>query len=203
MEPTNDAPVVILEYADKQLFKIEIATAYLDKMGQRSHGPSGPDAYLVGGSDGAWHPADYDFDAAAITGLNQHPFVRERLVPFIKIAKAYLRGRNVPLKSFHIEVLVARTIPPLLHQWQVSNFRCSYHHMLAGFLTVTPPLLNNPVSIPGSFSEPISSNIHIGSVVQWMNAQAARAWDLCKIQDEHRAIEAWRSFFGQPFPSVS
>jgi hypothetical protein len=46
MEPTTDAPVVVLEYADRTPFKIELAAGYVDKMGQHSHGQNAPECYL-------------------------------------------------------------------------------------------------------------------------------------------------------------
>jgi hypothetical protein len=79
MDPTTDAPVVVLEHADRPSFKIELAAAYTDTMGNRSHGADGPECYLVAGSGDRWLSADSDYDAAIISGTNQQPFIRENL----------------------------------------------------------------------------------------------------------------------------
>jgi len=201
MEPTTDAPVVVLQYKDK--FKIELAAAYIDKMGQRFHGPGGPDCYIVAGSDGSWLPADYDYDSVIISGLNQAPFIQNSLVPFIKIAKAYLRGMEVPLKSFHVEILVALTIPSTLLEWHKQQYTWGFNHILASFLGKAGALLWQPVSLPDSFSEPIDSNL---SPLQafyyhsWFEQKSQEAWRICKLSDECEAVEAWNCFFGSPFP---
>ena len=79
---------------------------------------SGHACYIVGTADGRWIPADYDFDAAFITGMNQQRVVEQSLVPpSIKMIKAFLRGK-VPLKSFHAEILCARRIP---QAWQIGK----------------------------------------------------------------------------------
>lgn len=205
MEPTTDAPVVVLEYRDK--FKIELAAAYVDKMGGRSHGQNGPYCYLVAGEGDTWLHADYDYDSEVITGLNQASFVQKSLVPFIKIAKTYLTGMDVQLKSFHVEVLVALTIPSKLLEWYGKGYAWGYHHLLACFLEEAQSLLNVPLQLPGSFSDPVDSNLSMLDTIalsEWMKKKSQEAWNICRLQkqSEYEAIKAWRSFFGSPFPTV-
>jgi hypothetical protein len=201
MDPAIDSPTVVLEYADG--FKIELVPCYRERTGKFSR-EAGPDCYIVGSPDGQWLAADYDYDAAFIGGLNQIDMVQRALVPSIKMIKAFLRNREIRLKSFHVEVLCARLIPAALIDWQSQNLRWDYHHILSYFLSNAYSLLNGPVGIPNSYSRPVDSNLsafdlqQIGGVLnQWGNA----AWGICKMENEAAALKVWRQFFGEPFPA--
>lgn len=68
MEPYVDAPTVVLEYADRPRFTIELVPAFVDRRNAVAAGRPAP--YLVAAVAG-WQIADYDFDAAIITQANQ------------------------------------------------------------------------------------------------------------------------------------
>jgi hypothetical protein len=134
------------------------------------------------------------------------PYINEELVPFIKVAKAYLRNKGVPLKSFHIEVLASLIIPLGLKEWHSQGYTWGYGHMLAYFLHEASKYLNKPVRIPGSFSDDVSHNLSEEKGLQWgiwMNIQASEAWKICELrkQSESQAVAAWYRFFGSPFPA--
>lgn len=213
MEPELDSPVVVLEYNDA--FKVEFVPAYIDKRPQFSHGDLGIDCYIVPDGKGGWKTADYDYDAALISAVNGRTDVAGMLVPFIKLAKAYLRGAKVPMKSFHIEILATLTIPKAIGRWSQENLTWGYEHLLAEFLSSAPGLMVGTtlltqglpagVSLPGSFSPATDSGLTADenkAVVDYLRKQAGAAWRLCGIKDEAEVVAAWREFFGDPFPAA-
>lgn len=201
MSPETDAPTVVLEYADG--FKAELVPCYRDFTGAypRSQGPA---CYIIGTSDGRWLAADYDFDAAFISSLNQNSIVKQSLIPSIKMVKAFLRGKNFRLKSFHTEILCAALLPYALEDWQAQNLRWDYQHILAQFLSEAYSLLDAPISIPGSYSPSVDSGMNpseLQELGQVLLKWGAAAWEICRIDDDGRAVEYWRDFFGDPFPT--
>lgn len=194
MPQQEDHPTIRLEYADQMA--IELAPAYEDATGKHSHGPNGPNCYIVGASPFTWVEADYDYDAGVISALNG--LSEEKLIPSIKLVKSYFRNAGVPLKSFHTEVLVANTVPGLVSEWK-GKYRYGYHHILAAFLSRVSQIIGAPTNLYGSFSPPIDSGLSVttlSSVGAFLAGRAAEAWRLCSTD----AIAGWREFFGEPFP---
>lgn len=201
MQPRVDAPTVTLRYADG--FRIELIPCFEDATGQHIH-LGGPVCYIVGKSDGGWMPADYDFDAQIITGANQTLAVGARLVPAIKLIKTFMRNRNLGFKSFHVEVLVALTVPAILAHWTAQGFSTGYDLLVAGFLLEVPRVLQGPVSLPGSYSLPVDSGFSIAELQdrgRWLSNRGEAARAICGFRDEGAALNGWRELFGDPFPA--
>jgi len=205
MKPESDAPTVVLEYADG--FKIELIPCYEDLTGTHPR-VFGPPCYLIGDSCGRWVAADYDYDAQVITGLNQSEALVQALVPAIKIVKVLLRNLFVGLKSFHIEVLCALTLPITIADWQNRSLNWGFQHVVAHFLKQVRRQLIGPVSLPGSYSPAVDSDLspvrlqQLGSALEKLGATA---WRICELDDKQNntrsALDCWRRFFGDPFPS--
>ena len=199
MAPVPDSPVVVLEYADK--LKIEIAPVFTDKTGARAHREGLPSAYLVPGKYGQWDPADYDYDALYISAMNEK--AKGALVPTIKIAKAFLRNRTL-LKSFHIEILAGLTVPDMVAHWESSNTPWGYPQLFAAFLGLASERLMNRVSLPGSYSPPVDSDLALMPSLMlgtMMRQWSEQAWQICNITEDARALAEWRRFYGEPFPA--
>ncbi len=208
MGPATDAPVIVLEYSDKDGFEIEVIPALADRTDAmkrlRSFSNTRPDSFLVPGPDGNWHRADYLYDANYITAVNCNQLIRGRLVPFIKIAKAFLRGQGVPLKSFHVEVLAARLMPEIARACSTQGIELECPQLLAAFLQTSSKYMDGPISLPQSDSEPIDSGLSVNellAVSEWMQKLATIAWDICASGDGAQAIDLWKEFFGSPFPT--
>ena len=150
MAPVKDHPVVTLQYADEM--KIELIPAFADATGAHPHPGTSIDCYIIGTSSGDWEPADYDYDAAVISRLNA--VTKQRLVPTVKIVKAYFRSVEMPLKSFHTELLVATIVPSIIAVWDAKNYSYGYEFILAQFLREASRVLTNPVQLVGSYSPP-------------------------------------------------
>ena len=196
MPQAQDHPSLRIEYADQMA--IEFVPAFEDLTGQHSHGPTGPNCYIVGSTPYMWVPADYDYDAHLIGTLNS--FTEGRLVPSIKMVKAYLRNVSAPLKSFHTEILVANIVPGLISEWKGKGYRYGYNHILAATLANISKTITVPAVLPGSFSPPVNSGLNVATLVAlgtFLATKAAAAWQLCAAN----TVQGWREFFGEPFPS--
>ncbi len=203
MRPKPDAPTVLLTYADQ--FTFEIVPALVDKTGRYNHQPGEPDCYLVGLKLNTWSPADYDYEAAYISSLNKQ--TGGRLVPSIKLIKAFLRGHGLspdPLKSFHIEILCARIIPPIIAFWEAYGLTWGYHQVLAYFLCNVGSQLASPVALPHSYSPPIQVNLSptdVQALKSKVDQLGQSAQKLCRLKDTPDTLKRWREFFGNPFPT--
>lgn len=201
MKPESDAPTVVLEYADG--FKIELVPCYRDLTGTYPR-QAGPACYVVGNAAGSWVPADYDYDAAYISGANQLQAVSQALVPAIKMVKRFLRNHNIELKSFHTEILCALILPQSIAGWNRQNLHWGYQHVLAQILSQAPNHLNGAVAIPDSYSRSVDSGLSVyrlQQIGQYLAKCGNCAWGICKVQDEGQALDLWRQFYGEPFPA--
>jgi hypothetical protein len=192
----QDHPIVRVEYADQMA--IELVPAFEDLRAQHYHGPSGPNCYIVGSSLHRWITADYDYDAQTILGLDAR--TEGKLVPTIKLVKAYFRNAKVPLKSFHTEILIANVLPGLASEWKGKGYRYGYHHLLAGFLSEVSKTITSAAVLLGSFSPPVDSGLSyatLSSLAGFLAARAEVAGQLCNANKIH----GWTEFFGVPFPS--
>ncbi len=202
MRPKPDAPTVSLTYADQ--FTFEIVPALVDKTGRYNHQPGEPDCYLVGLNRDTWSPADYDYEAAYISSLNKQ--TGGRLVPSIKLIKAFLRGHGLspdPLKSFHIEILCTRIIPPIIASWEAYGLNWGYHQVLAYFLCNVGSQLAGPVALPNSYSPQVQVNLSpadVQALKSKVDQLGQSAQKLCKLKDAPDMLKRWREFFGDPFP---
>ena len=200
MAPQKDHPVVTLKYADGML--IELIPAFLDCTGAHPHLGTGLECYVIGTVSGVWEPADYDYDAAVISALNG--MTNKKLVPCIKLVKTYFRNMEMPLKSFHTELLVATIVPPVIADWDAKKYSYGYDVLLAQFLRDASRVLTNPLQLVGSYSPPINSNLsqsQLASLGTWLQGRADEAWRLAQLSDKAQALAAWHNFFGDPFPA--
>jgi hypothetical protein len=190
----QDQPTVRVEYPDQMA--IELLPAFEDPRWRHYQGPDRPNCYVVGSSLYTWIAADYDYDTQIISGLDAQ--AEEKLVPTIKLVKAYFRNASVPLKSFHTEILVANILPSLVSEWK--GYRYGYHHLLAGFLSEVSKTITSAAVLRGSFSQPVDSGLSyaaLSSLATFMAARAEVAWQLCSAD----TIRGWTEFFGEPFPT--
>ena len=200
--PQAATPTVLLRYADQCTF--QLVPALVDKTGRHQHRPGEPDCYLVGVTRHSWSPADYDYEAASLSSLDL--LTGGRLVPAIKLIKAFLRGQGFspdPLPSFHLELLCARILPPILVFWETYGLGWGYQQVLAYFLSNIGNQLASPVALPHSYSPPLQLNLSPADLYVLKNkvdllGQAARR--LCRLPETPDTCKRWREFFGDPFP---
>lgn len=201
MGPRPDFPTVRLEYSDG--ISMEIVPAFIDRTGFHPHLPAEPECYLIGTSHGAWVPADYDYDAYVVSGLNR--LTNGLLVPSIKMIKAFLRNRGLGLRSFHVEILCARVLPPAISGWTSAGVHFGFPHLLSFFLANVWTVISQPVCLLGSHSTPIDSEksaADLFAIGRYLQLQGTKAWQICAEGDTVDALRSWRQFFGEPFPAV-
>jgi hypothetical protein len=157
----------------------------------------------VGKDSNNWQPADYDYDAQIIGGLNQIVKVKQALVPAIKLVKKFLRNRRTRLKSFHIEVLCAAIIPTQIISWENGQKAWKFRHVLAAFLSEVNTQLRGPINLADSYSVAVDSGMNgmqlsqIGAVLRNLGDEA---WRFCKLTDSSQTLEQWAKYYGDPFP---
>jgi hypothetical protein len=199
MKPEIDAPTVTLEYADN--FRVELAIGYEERTGKYPR-PSGPACYLVAGPTD-WVPADYDFDAQTISGLNSAPANAGSIVPVIKMMKHYLRAAEVPLNSFHIELIVCATLPKAIAEWTAQGQVWGYQHAFAAVLSSARIFMASGIALSGSYSPAVTSGLsgeELKKIGIFFEKAGALAWNICGVSEAYVAVERWRTFFGDPFP---
>ncbi len=188
----------VLKYADG--FQFEFIPAYIDGTGKYTKRTE-PVSYLIGTSKG-WIPNDYDYDAECITALNQSSTVQGNLVPFIKIIKTFTRDHEIPLKSFHTELLVAISLVPQLKAWEAHPYTWSYKHMLAEYFTEAADSVQTPAHLSGSVTPSQDSDLsskQLVSIGKNFKTLGEEAWKLCKV-DGPQGVRAWARFMGGHFP---
>jgi hypothetical protein len=200
MSPVKDHPTVCLKYADGM--SLELIPAFADGTGTYPHPGLGIDCYVIGTSAGIWTSADYDYDAAMISSLNG--MAKDKLVPAIKLIKAYFRSATIPLKSFHTEILAANIVPSTIIEWEKKGYEYGYHHILASFLAQASKIATIPVALSGSYSKPLDSDLSqatLATIGTFLASRAEVAWTLCADKFVTSALVGWRAFFGEPFPA--
>lgn len=199
MRPRIDAPTIVLDYSDD--FSVELIPCYRDLSGRypRFFGSA---CYVVG-MNGNWEPADYDYDAEFLTQLNQSSDVDGRLIPAIKITKAFLRNHEISIKSFFIEIVCAQHLPNILRFAKLFNADLGYARNLHIILDKLADELGMKLSFPGSHTPLAESGLSPLEELFIKNrlkklAQDART--LCNTFNSTALMDRWCGFFGSPFP---
>ncbi|MBI4236967.1 MAG: hypothetical protein HY696_00940 [Deltaproteobacteria bacterium] len=199
MRPRIDAPTIALDYNDD--FSVELIPCYRDLSGRYPR-LLGPACYVVGAT-GNWEPADYDYDAEYLTQLNQSSDVDGRLIPAIKITKAFLRNHGISIKSFFIEIVCAQHLPNVLRFAKLFNTDLGYARHLYIVLDKLADNLGKQLSFLESHTPPVESGLNPLEELFTKGrlkklAQDARA--LCNTFYSTALMERWSDFFGSPFP---
>ncbi len=192
----EDRPAIIVPYTDGSY--VEIVPAYRDRF--PDHQPTGR-AYLVPRTS-RWVLADYDFDAAAISEANKN--IGGRLIPCIKMLRAWRRNLAPALRTYHLEVLALSIIPEVLKYFQTNNLDVSWPKLLASFFTVGKEVIKQPAKIPGSLSEPADYYLTAAErnrLAELMKVCGEAAAASLQMNDTP-AIERWRKILGDPFPAA-
>lgn len=199
MRPRIDAPTIVLDYSDD--LSVELIPCYRDLSGRYPR-LLGPACYVVGAT-GNWEPADYDYDAEFLTQLNQSQGVDGRLIPAIKIVKAFLRNHGLSIKSFFIEIVCAQHLPNVLRFAKLFNTDLGYARNLHIILDKLADNLGMRLSFQGSHTPLVESGLSpleglfIKSRLKKL-AQDART--LCNTFYSSAHVDRWSDFFGSPFP---
>lgn len=200
MDPSPDAPVVALEYYDG--FKIELVPCYRELTGLYPR-PAGPVPYIVPTSDGRWVPADYDYDAAHVSGLNQGA-AAGHLIPMIKLFKGFVRSHALPLRSYHVEALAAKLVPQSVALRRLAGIPIDYHRLFAHLLEHSVDLLVADLKIGESYTGKVDSGLSPGQLVD-AKARLTKCAELAKRINELPAatdvVGYWRELYGDPFPA--
>lgn len=196
MGPYEDEPAIVMPYQDKS--SVELVPTYRDRVPART--PPGR-AYWVPRL-GRWELADYDYDAGYISTINQSS--KGRLIPVIKMLKAWRRHLVPGLRSYHLEVMAAAIVPATLRFYEARYQAVSWPLLVHGFLVCTISEVTKPARIPGSLSEPADYYLsyddrqaisqRIKTCADWAQATFGEI--------NSKGIEMWGRLFGPPFPGA-
>lgn len=196
MGPYEDQPAIVMPYQDKS--SVELVPAYRDRV--PDHNPIGR-AYWVPRLS-RWELADYDYDASYISVVNQSS--KGRLVPVIKMLKAWRRHLVPGLRSYHLEVMAAAIVPATLQFHEARYQTVSWPLLVHGFLVCATSEVTKPAQLPGSLSERADYYLsdcdrqaicqRIRTCADWAQATFGEA--------DSKAIEMWGQLFGPPFPGA-
>jgi hypothetical protein len=196
MGPYEDEPAIVMPYQDKS--SVELVPTYRDWV--PAHTPMGR-AYWVPRL-GRWELADYDYDAGYISTINQSS--KGRLIPVIKMLKAWRRHLVPGLRSYHLEVMAAAIVPGTLQFYEARYQAVSWPLLVHGFLVGATNEVTKPAQIPGSLSQPADyylSDDDRQSIRHQINTCAD--WARVTFEETNsKAIEMWGRLFGPPFPGA-
>lgn len=197
MRPKQNAPVIELAYADD--FSMELVPCFR----QIPLVAGLNDSYFVSPNYKDWTIANYDDDAACLTRINQE-VCAGTLIPFIKQTKYLMRRYKQfdKMRSIHLEALCAQVYPTIMNEMESSWLPFTTADYLARFLTIAPRIITLSVSIPGSRSTALGSELtyhelqNIGQAMMYYGT-CAQAVSSKPIQQQ---IDFWRCLFGPTFP---
>ena len=190
----EDQPTIIIPYSDGST--VELVPAYRDNTSLNN--PPGR-AYWVPRA-GRWALADYDFDAQYVSNMNQS-FLR-KVVPCIKMLKAWRRNLVPLLRSYHLEVLVCAILPRVIKAIEKQGSSLPWPLLLYGLFLNLQDTIYYPAQIPGSLSEPAdyyldnSDRQRIAKAAEVSTNYAKLAFDVPPT----KAMQMWRELLGTPFP---
>lgn len=200
MSPQQDQPTVSFQYGDGT--KVELVPAYLDKVGSSpsgvAHSPAGRAYWIPKG--GIWVLADYDHEAAHISLMNEKS--GGYLIPTIKMLKAIKRLHISELKSFHLEIVAADLIPPLVQMRRNSNTSISYPDLITDFFKYAGEYFKDPRKIPDSHSEHCFIDLLAKpAIMNQIEGVKKYCIAIQSLSSDTAKMEAWRTLFGDPFPT--
>lgn len=198
--PEKDAPTVTLDFKDN--IRVELVPTYRDKIGVNQSGVGHPvdRSYWVP-QNGSWVLADYDYDAAYISGMNLES--DGYLVPTIKMVKAAQKIHFPHLKSYPVEIIASSIIPSVVTYCKEHNLDITYPDLLECFFEGGTSMIANPLSIPGSNTPPITlDQTSLVSTQKIFNDVTGHIRATKAIIATSPAINNWRVLFGDYFPTI-
>lgn len=200
MNPQQDQPTISFKYKDNT--KIELVPAYLDQIGKSSdgtlHSPIGR-AYWIP-KNGQWILADYDHDANHITKHNK--LTDGWLIPTIKMLKAAKREYFPLLESFHLEIIAANIIPSVVAWRKQNGVQISYPVLITDFFNHATSYLENPIKFFDSHSPHCFLDVTTKTIILKTLKQIKNHCDeIESLGSDTAKLKAWRTLFGDAFPS--
>ena len=192
----QDQPAIVVPYDDGSY--VEVVPAYRDQF--PNHIPIGRAYYVP--RTGRWTLSDYDYDAEQISVANTK-LAGGRLIPAIKMLKAWRRNLVPSLRSYHLEVLALGIVPVVVEFYRNSNLVLGWSQLLCHFFELAAERIAVSSAIPGSLSEPADyylSGADRQRIASSMRSccEAAKASLSC---NDSQSIQLWRLILGEPFPA--
>jgi SMODS domain-containing protein len=200
LDPVQDPPTVTLTYADD--IEVELVPAYIDMIGSDPYGnyvgPAGRGYWVV--KSGTWEMADYDHEAAFISGQNAAS--GGYLIPVIKMLKAIKRLYFSDFGSFPLEILAAKIVPTSVSVKRTHQVPIFYPDLLQDFFEYAPSWLDIPIMVPGSKSPVITiDQFTRASLAKTFGTIAGFIGATKNQPNRTNQVEAWRQLFGDHFPA--
>jgi hypothetical protein len=177
-------------------FKIDVIPAF----------ETASDSYIIPNQRGqTWIPCNPKIHIKYLTDWNQA--LNGKLKPLIKMVKCWSKVNEVPIKSFHIELLVIDTFKSLNAE-AIKEVCSNYPRALTHIFQQGCLLIDNPFY--DEMNERVDGYLDKGNLrtVVWKKLQTAaeystRAIHFQKSGKERFAIGVWRGLFKFYFPKAS
>jgi hypothetical protein len=196
----TDNPTITFEYEDST--KVELVPAYLDNVG---HAPDGTLTSPLGRGywipkNNRWVMADYNYDAEYISEANKNS--DGYLIPTIKILKAAKRNLFPMMKSYHLEVIATSLFPFVVNYYKEQRWQITYPSLVYIFFLLGKDEVLKTINVPGSKSPSADAYMSTDKKQEFsvLFSKIAKYCEKTFAMNDNESIEAWREFFGVPFP---
>jgi len=177
-------------------FKLDVIPAYV----------AASNTYMIPNQKGqTWISCNPKIHIKYLTDWNQA--LSEKLKPLIKMVKCWVKTHEVPVKSFHIELLVVETFKSLTPE-AVVEVCSSYPRAITHIFQQSCLLIDNPFY--DEVNERVDTYLDKGNLrtITWNKLRVAtefstQAWHLQQIGRETLANRVWRRLFNNYFPKGS
>ncbi|MBI1805629.1 MAG: hypothetical protein HYR76_01105 [Ignavibacteria bacterium] len=201
MDPTPDPPTVTLTYKDN--VEVQLVPGYVDNIGSDTNGNYlghiGRGFWVV--KNGSWEMADYDHEAEYIT--TQNSLSGGYLIPTIKMLKAIKKLHFPTLSSYPLEIVASNIVSPFTASLLSQRRQVQYQNIIQRFFEVVSVQMPSTIQVPGSKSTPIAINpTTVATLVDMFSRIVTHINQINRLTSQLEKVEAWRTLFGDCFPTT-
>lgn len=196
MDISRNGQAVTIGFSD---FKVDVVPAFNYSRG----------GYLIPSTEGGgqWIPTDPKRHIEYSSNLNQNR--NQMVVPFVKMVKQWNRQTSVPLRSFHLEVLVWKVFNTMEYALLNIVKPNDYGAALRMFFDKGAELVAQQNPDPAGTNPDVGSYLNTSTIASAKSAfqtawsRSNKAIDFAERGQVEAAMLEWQKVFGSKFPSYS
>lgn len=186
-----NSPAVVVPFGTTRSETTEVVPA--DEMASYQGNP----VYDIPDRDGGWMKVSPDAHKEYVRKIDDKFGGKVR--PLIRFVKAWKFLRDVPIRSFYLEMRVAQ----YADGEQSIIYNMDVARVLGRLLEVGLARMQDPMGVSGYIS-PCQSQAQLDDAISKLSTAATRAWkaEECRAKDDlYNAFEWWRLLYGDWFPT--